>query len=222
MDESLNNRQYVEHIDALPEKPTGKKKKKKEKDEEDYGFTGTLYDTVSIIISAIMIIAVVFSFGFRLVGVDGPSMDNTLQDGDWLIVTPYYTEPQYGDIVISTKKTAAQGSLVKRVIAVAGDVVTLTDEGKVIVNGEELNETYIIDDGKFHGDLEYPVTVPDGCVMLMGDNRPVSWDSRYSDIGFAEVDYLMGKAQIRIAETDDTTGKLKIAENFNIYSNFNK
>lgn len=201
---------------------TKKRRNKNENkdDKEDYGLIGTVYDAVSVIVASMIIISVVFTFCFRLVGVDGPSMNNTLSTGDWLIVTPFYTDPKYGQIVISTKETAAEGNLVKRIIAVAGDEVNITDDGKVFVNGKELNETYIITDGQRHGDLTYPVTVPDDCVMLMGDNRPVSWDSRYSNIGFAETEYLMGKAQFRIAVTDPLTGKVSFAKERNIYANF--
>ena len=179
-------------------------------EEKNGGFISTtIYESVSILVSSIFMIALVFTFGFRLVGVDGTSMDNTLSDGDWLIVTPYYDEPEYGDIVISTKKTSAHGNLVKRVIAVAGDEVYIDENGVVSVNGVELDESsYTIPCYDRKGDLEYPIVVPEGCVMLMGDNRPVSWDSRYSDIGFAETDYLLGKAQIRLGK------------NANIYSNF--
>lgn len=171
-------------------------------------FTSALYEAVSVVISAIMIIAAVFTFGFRLVGVNGESMIHTLEDGDWLLVTPYYGEPEYGDIVISTKKTAAEGSLVKRVIAVENDVVDVDRDGNYIVNGEKLNEPYIVPCHTVKGDLRYPITVPEGTVMLMGDNRPWSWDSRFTDIGFAEKDYLLGKARIRLGK------------NINIYSNF--
>ena len=171
--------------------------------------TGALYEGVSIIVSSIMIIAVLFTFAFRLVQVVGSSMNDTLTDGDWLVVTPYYDEPQYGDIVISTKKTAAEKTLVKRVIAVAGDVVSVDEQDNVTVNGVALKEdTYTLKNGERHGNLTYPVTVPEGCVMLMGDNRCGSWDSRFSEIGFAEYDYLLGKAQFRLGR------------NFNIYATF--
>lgn len=173
------------------------------------GVRASLYDTVSVVITSIMLIAFTFTFGFRPVGVDGDSMLDTLRTGDWLFVTHYYSEPQYGDIVISAKKTAARGSLVKRVIAVAGDEVDIDENDNVYVNGEKINdEGFTRKDGKRRGDLTYPVTVPEGCVMLMGDNRIVSWDSRYSDIGFAEYDHLLGKAQFRLGK------------NWDIYYNF--
>lgn len=173
--------------------------------------TESFYEAVSVVITAIMIIAIVFTFGFRLVGVNGHSMDHTLNNGDWLFVTPYYDDPVYGDIVISTKETAAEGSLVKRVIAVAGDEVIVDENDNVFVNGEMLSEdNYTIKDGSRHGNLTYPVTVPEGCVMLMGDNRCGSWDSRFYEIGFAEKDYLLGKAQFRLGRNAD------------IYDNFKK
>ena len=192
---------------AAPQQ-NGSEEKTEEK-EEAGTLTGALYEGVSIVVSAIMIIAVVFTFAFRLVGVQGSSMNNTLTDGDWLVVTPYYDEPQYGDIVISTKKTAAEKTLVKRVIAVAGDVVSVDEQDNVTVNGEALKEdSYTLKNGERHGNLTYPVTVPEGCVMLMGDNRCGSWDSRFSEIGFAEYDYLLGKAQFRLGR------------DFNIYATF--
>ena len=175
------------------------KKETATEDKRNYGMDGVVFDAVSILITAIVLLAVVFTFGFRMVGVNGHSMDDTLQDGDWLVVTPYYNEPQYGDIVISTKETAAEGALVKRVIAVAGDVVDIGEDDSVYINGVKLDETYALTGGTYgHGDRTYPLTVPEGCVMLMGDNRYVSWDSRYTNIGFIEEDYLLGKARLRI------------------------
>ena len=179
-----------------------------EEKKEPFSLAAVIFDAAAVVISSIMIITVVFTFCFRLVGVNGSSMDNTLKTDDWLLVTPYYGEPKYGDIVISTKKTAAQGSLVKRVIAVAGDEVYIDESDNVFVNGEKINDSYALKDGVPRGDRSYPITVPDDCVMLMGDNRIVSWDSRYTNIGFPDTEYLLGKAQLRIGR------------NWNIYENF--
>ncbi len=178
---------------------------------ESNSFATSIYEGLSVVISAIFIIALVFTFAFRLVGVSGSSMVNTLTDGDWLIVTPYYSEPQYGDIVISTHRLDTMGPIVKRVIATEGDEVYIDEEGNVFVNGEELKEdSYTVPISRRYGDLTYPVTVPEGHVMLMGDNRPLSSDSRYSYVGFAPVDALLGKAQFRLSGESD------------IYHNFNK
>lgn len=180
-----------------------------EKKEENQGFiSSAFYEAVSIVITSIFMIALVFTFGFRLVGVSGHSMDYTLNDGDWLVVTHYYSEPKYGDIIINTKETMAEGSLVKRVIGVAGDVIDIDDEGFVYLNGVKLEEDYTIPAGCRKGNLSYPLTVPEDSVFFMGDNRPISWDSRYSEIGFAKTEDMLGKAQLRLSK------------DWNIYSNF--
>ncbi len=190
---------------------TGKKKKKeKVKDERSYGLSGIVFDAASVVITAIALLAIVFTFGFRMVGVSGSSMVSTLENGDWLLVTPYYSAPEHGDIVISTKKTAAEGPLVKRVIGLPGDVVDIRADDSVWVNGKKLTETYARPGTYGRGDRVYPVTVPDDCVMLMGDNRYVSLDSRYTSIGFIEIEHLLGKARIRISQQWD------------IYSNYTK
>ena len=193
-------------IDPGIEQPEIKEEKKSEP-----LIASAFFEATSVLVMSMVIITFIFTFLFRLVGVSGSSMQDTLEDGDWLIVTPYYTEPAYGDIVISTKDTAADGSLVKRVIAVAGDEVVVDEYDNVFVNGVEIDDdSFIRTDGQNyrHGNLEYPVTVPEGCVMLMGDHRSVSWDSRFSEIGFAETDYLLGKARLRLSS------------DWNIYSNF--
>ncbi len=182
---------------------------KSEKDK--FPFASSIYEGLSVVISAIFIIALVFTFGFRLVGVSGSSMVNTLRDGDWLIVTPYYDEPEYGDIVISTHAMDIHGPIVKRVIATEFQEVNITEDGSVYINGEKLDETsYTVPVSSRKGDLQYPVTVPEGHVMILGDNRPWSSDSRYSYVGFAPVDSLLGKARLRLSGEWD------------IYFNFNK
>ncbi len=186
------------------------KKKKKEEDKRDYGVSGVIYDAVSVVVTAIALLAVVFTFGFRMVGVSGTSMVDTLHEGDWLIVTPYYSAPEYGDIVIATKDFKSQnvdGPLVKRVIGLPGDVVTVHSDYSVSVNGVKLNETYAqLDAYRYNEPRTY--NVPEGCVMLMGDNRPVSLDSRSSVIGFIELEHLLGKARVRLSD------------NWDIYANF--
>ena len=179
-------------------------------EKEKSPFASSLYEGLSVVISAVFIIALVFTFGFRLVGVSGNSMINTLQNGDWLIVTPYYDEPEYGDIVISTHAMDIHGPIVKRVIATELQEVNITADGSVYVDGVKLDESSYTIASSIKGDLQYPITVPEGHVMILGDNRPWSSDSRYSYVGFAPVDSLLGKAQLRLSGQWD------------IYFNFNK
>ena len=95
-------------------------------------------------------------------------------------------------------------------IAVSGDEVIVDEHDDVTVNGVALQEdAYTLKNGERHGNITYPITVPEGCVMMMGDNRCGSWDSRFSEIGFQEYDYLLGKVQFRLGK------------NYNVYATFN-
>lgn len=169
------------------------------------------FEIVSVIVSAFTVIALLFTFCFRIVGVNGTSMQNTLQPGDWLLVAPYYGEPQYGDIIITTQETAAGvDALVKRVIAGSNQQVDYMD-GTFWVDGKALNEdSYTIENYGPGGTRNYPVTVPDGCVMCMGDHRSVSYDCRFENIGYFDKEYLLGRAFARLSP------------DWNIYSNFNQ
>lgn len=192
-------------IPKIQDKTADKKGKKRK-----LTFTESLYESISVIVMAFFSMTLIFTFVFRIVGVSGTSMYDTLDDGEWLIVSPYYvTQPQYGDIVISTHRVTTMGPIVKRVIATAGDTVEIHTDGSVYVNGEKLNESSYIDPTYINdGDWDYPITVPDGYVFLLGDNRGVSADSRYQYVGLASVDMIFGKALIRLSE------------NWNIYENF--
>ena len=166
-------------------------------------FNGIFFEIVSVLVPAIAVIAILFTFCFRMVGVHGDSMVDTLHDGDWLLVVPYYTEPAYGDIIISTQANSANENIVKRVIAVEGDTVERMADGTMVVNGEALDESGYINStvaGNLRGDVEFPLTVPEDCVFVCGDNRPISLDGRYTGIGFITQEYLLGKAVCRVGK----------------------
>ena len=179
--------------------------KKQPEPKRGYGLRGVAFDAVSVVVSSITLLAIAFSFCVRMVGVKGQSMETSLTEGDWLLVTPYYTTPEYGDIVICTKDTAAQGAIVKRVIAVAGDEVLITADDEVWVNGEKLDEPYARP-GSHEGTRGLTgsvFTVPEDCVFLMGDNRGNSMDSRYVGVGDIEMGHLLGKVQLRVGNNSD-------------------
>lgn len=156
-----------------------------------------LYDWISAAIFSLMLVTLVFSFCFRIVEVDGDSMNPTLWNTERLITSRLAYAPQRGDIVIINRYT--KEPLVKRIIAVGGDRLRIDEDGGVYVNGEKLNEPYI--EG-----ITYPLgfgteeqVVPEGCVFVMGDNRQNSTDSRYMDqVGFVKESDLIGKAVFRI------------------------
>ena len=156
------------------------------------------YEWVQALVCSVLAVVVLFTFVIRLIGVDGHSMVPTLQDGDRLLVTTSLLsgEYRYGDIVIIQKGTFADGDpIVKRVIATEGQTVDIDfNLGQVYVDGELLDEDYINDYTYREEGTVFPLTVPEGEVFLMGDNRNHSNDSRDSSLGTVDTRLLIGKA----------------------------
>ena len=155
------------------------------------------YEWVRSLVSAVLIITLTFTFAVRMMGVSGPSMIPTLQNGDRLIVVKSTICGDYevGDIVIARKMSFSDEPIVKRVIATEGQTVDIDfDLGRVYVDGVELHEDYINDLTYLQEGTEFPLTVPQGSVFLMGDNRNHSNDSRDDRLGPVEEQLIIGKA----------------------------
>lgn len=175
-----------------------------EAQEEPKGFVSALFDGVDSVRNAILAVFFIFTFVFRAVGVDGSSMVPTLHDGDWMAVRSIVTEVKRGDIVIITQPWDRNVPIVKRVIAVSGDVVNIDfNLHEVYVNGEKLNEPYINEPTALSYDMQFPLTVEEGKVFVMGDNRNDSLDSRSSRIGLIDERYIFGKAEVRLHPIKD-------------------
>jgi len=153
-----------------------------------------LLEWYEALISAALVLVLIFSFFFRIIQVDGSSMVPTLVNGDKLIVWGAGYTPQRGDVVIVDSYTSYGKPLVKRVIAKGGDTVSIDyATGTVAVNGEVLQEDYIAEPTYLGYDVTFPYTVPEGTVFVMGDNRNRSADSRYASIGQIEESQVIGK-----------------------------
>ncbi len=152
------------------------------------------------IICSLLILVFVGNFS----DVSGSSMEPTLQNGDRIIVQIIGYTPQRGDAVITDSIISYGDPLAKRVIALEGDVVDIDETtGEVFVNGETLNEPYVLSPTFYNGDIIYPLTVPNDHVFLMGDNRMNSKDSRSSDIGPVNEKAIVGKMVLRVAPFDN-------------------
>lgn len=165
---------------------------------DEKGNSSFLYEVVSVFTTALVIIAVLFTFVMRFVGVDGSSMVPTLTDGDWLVVSAINTNIEHGDIVISTQPNAFNEPIVKRVIAKGGQTVDIDFErGVVYVDGQALDESYIAEPTTTREGISFPMTVPEGKLFLMGDNRNDSTDSRSPLIGCVDERYILGVVKCR-------------------------
>lgn len=161
-------------------------------------FKSELFEWGEALLTSLTVVILLFVFLARVIGVSGSSMVPTLQDKDQLLVSNLFYRPEKGDIVILTKNSFAPVPIVKRVIATEGDTIDIDfDEGTVTVNGEVLDEPYIAEETHRMFDMEFPQTVPEGSIFVMGDNRNDSVDSRYSAIGMVDTRYILGKAYVR-------------------------
>ncbi|MDR2655482.1 MAG: signal peptidase I [Oscillospiraceae bacterium] len=158
-----------------------------------------IYDWAESIVNALIFLILVLGIVFRMFTVIGPSMNPTLENQDRLVAYNLFYSPQKGDIVAITQprliNVDKSKPLIKRVIAVEGDVVEINFEaGIVFVNGKALDEPYILEQTYLREDMSTgeAVTVEKGKVFVMGDNRNDSLDSRSADIGQIDTRYIVG------------------------------
>lgn len=167
-------------------------KKKIEKKKIDWSFPASVAVGIGT--------ALILMQFFFLVDVDGSSMEDTFHDGD-RVVCAKHSEIQCGDVIIC-ESDAYSKVLIKRVIGMEHDVIDIDFSTETVYrNQEALDEPYLKE--KPFSPLadvtewDYPVTVPDGCYMVMGDNRNHSSDSRTDKIGFIQESSVYGKVILR-------------------------
>ena len=156
-----------------------------------------LYQNVRTLATVLAALILIFTFVVRVIVVSGPSMENTLFNGDAMLVWTLGYEPEQGDVVVLTQRTYQEDSIVKRVIATGGQHVTVDySSSTVYVDGEPLKEDYVKEWMLVpsYGMGNHDLIVPDGHLFVMGDNRNESADSRYPTIGLIDERCVIGKA----------------------------
>lgn len=173
------------------------KEKAEDQEIKNSAFLKELYEWTQAIAIAVVLALFINHFLFAIVEVNGSSMEPTLQNAERLFVRKFLYKPDNKDIVI-VKSDSMGKYLVKRVIATEGQTIDINiGSGDVIVDGELINEPYIAEKLNSPGTAnEFPLTVPEDTVFVMGDNRNNSLDSR--SLGVINEDDVIGKASFRI------------------------
>ena len=149
------------------------------------------FGTVIVVAAIAVLVAAIF---LPVLRITGTSMEPQFMPGDILVA--YKTDNlKRGEICTFYYNNKL---IVKRVIALGGDTVDISEDGLVSVNGNELNEPYVQKNALGLCDLEFPFEVPLGQMFLLGDNRETSVDSRSTDFGCISVEEVLGKVFLRV------------------------
>lgn len=145
-----------------------------------------------VLLSLLLVAAAAVLIGMRtltVLRVSGDAMADTLRDGD-VVVGLRLADYRRGDVIAFSRDG---GLLIKRLIAEGGDWVEMDADGYIFVNGTRLRETYVTEIARGSSDIPFPLTVPQGTCFVLGDNRPVSVDSRSSALGSIPAEAILGR-----------------------------
>lgn len=196
----------IEEDDASEEKnATTDKSSSDSGKNEKTRFIDGVFDFIELFIFSLAAVLLITTFFFRHSVVEGSSMEQTLFDGEHILISNFMYEPQRGDIIVcedySLDAENLHKPIVKRIIGLPGDLVEFKKKGlyssEVYVNGEKLQEDYVFIDGPDYTEDNGKWIVEEGKILVMGDHRNNSSDSRDPRVGTIRIDSIIGKALIR-------------------------
>lgn len=173
---------------------------KKKKEKEKRGFARELLSFVLYVAAVVLATFLIIHFVGQRTYVSGSSMENTLSDGDNLIVdklTYRFSDPKRFDIIVFPYRYEENTYFIKRIIGLPGETVQIAD-GRIYIDGEELIESYGREVIKNAGLAAEPIMLGEDEYFVLGDNRNDSTDSRDISVGLISRDEIIGRAFIRI------------------------
>ncbi len=162
-----------------------------------------VYDFAGIFVTAIIAILILFTFVLKTSIVNGQSMENTFYNGDKILISSYDYSVDYGDVVVISQPNLYEKVLIKRVIAVEGQTVSFDQTtNELLIDGEKIDEPYIKEDMKLiYSSMKQEISIPEGYVFVMGDNRNNSADSRDSNVGLIDKRYIIGQVFYKFGDS---------------------
>ncbi|MDD4774093.1 MAG: signal peptidase I [Eubacteriales bacterium] len=195
----------IEHENLLkPEKQNGENK---HSGSANTDFLSSVFEWIELFVFSFSLVLVIMTFAVRHSPVIGSSMAHTLEEKDILLVSGIMYEPKQNDIIVfQSPNVGYDEPLVKRIIAVGGQEINIDfSTWTVLVNNEKLDETYVnYEEGRsmLSSNMQFPLTIPEGYVFVMGDNRNHSLDSRNSMVGLVNERYIIGRVIFRVYPFD--------------------
>ena len=193
--------QKQEVFEEREKETTGRKKKEKK----------SMPIALQLVLLVVMVVVLRNVMGTVLV--KGSSMEPNFNHGDLVFINKLSTSvgsPDYGDVVIcKLEEGSGYENIIKRVIGLPGDEIDIVeneddeDVYDLYVNGEYIEEDFLVEPMMTDGNIEYPFEVPENSYFVMGDNRNESLDSRRESVGAIHKDDLMGKVVLRLYPFSD-------------------
>lgn len=195
-------------MEQFPQAPEAVEQEPKKKDGYQSA-SAFLFDVLEMVAWSVFVMALLFTFVFRICRVEGQSMENTLYNNQTLLVRNIGYTPEQDDIIIfhlTEPEIDMEKTLVKRVIATGGQTLEINyDTCQIFVDGELYEDSHrvlktlsdVVIDRYYHSGV-YKTTVPENMLFVMGDNRNNSKDSRSPDVGFIDERCVLGKVILRL------------------------